>query len=163
MCGIASRALCLRTRPLSQGAGRSNLELVRQVVDAFNRHDLDAMVAVAAQPSFTFAWGIDRGQAQAPSTHYNFTYGLLGLMLRAFPDLQWDVTNMVAAGDTVVVEGKMRGTFEGDMSSFFDASVGTIPATHQVETWSFLQFLRFDEDGKFVESRWYWDGFLETD
>lgn len=71
--------------------------------------------------------------------------------------MQSTITDVVATGDTVVVETSVTGTFENDLSGWYTFEIYL--ATHEVETWSVLNIVRLNADGKIVENRWYWDGF----
>jgi predicted ester cyclase len=137
-----------------------NIEVVRQGMDAFNQHDIDAMLAYYA-PTFRHSFGVDRYAIWTyPATVERFKWIFEQELWHAFPDLQMNITNLVAAGDTVVVEANVRGTFEHDLTGWY--SYDPYPATHRVESWSWLIIWRVDEDGKIVESRTYWDGFPGT-
>jgi predicted ester cyclase len=73
-----------------------NLGLVRLAVDRWNRHDIEAMTAMPADPRhFTWAWGIDRlktEQHPEGATRSMFENGVFF----SFPDLQLTITNLVA-------------------------------------------------------------------
>jgi predicted ester cyclase len=137
-----------------------NTELVRQFVDAFNRHDMDAMLAYYA-PTFRNSFGVARYWVlEYPASVSSFRLIFEQELWHAFPDLHMTITDLVATGDTVVVETRMYGSFENDLTGWY--SDETYPATHRMETWSWLVIWRIDEDGKIVESRTYWDGFPGT-
>ncbi|MBI5961351.1 MAG: ester cyclase [Chloroflexi bacterium] len=63
----------------------------------------------------------------------------------AFPDLQFEVTHVVADGDFVTVRGVQHGTNSGDFMG--------IPATNKEVSWTGTAIFRFNEEGKVVE-RW---------
>lgn len=67
-----------------------------------------------------------------------------------FPDFNADTENVVTGDDTVVHEWVASGTNEGD---FVPLGVG---ATNEWAEWEGVTVYRF-EDGKVVESRWYYD------
>jgi steroid delta-isomerase-like uncharacterized protein len=63
----------------------------------------------------------------------------------AFPDLQFEVTHVVADGDYVTVRGVQRATHTGDFMG--------IPPTDKEVAWTGTAIFRFNEEGKIVE-RW---------
>jgi steroid delta-isomerase-like uncharacterized protein len=75
-----------------------------------------------------------------------------GRYLKAFPDLELEVTNIVAAGDSVTVEGARRGTHKGDLES----PAGSIPATKKPIDVPFCLVVRVS-DGLIVDAREYYD------
>lgn len=66
----------------------------------------------------------------------------------AFPDLTFNVEDMVAEGDTVAVRWTATGTHEGQLMD--------LPPTGKEVTLKGMNFLRF-EDGKIAEDWVIWD------
>lgn len=64
----------------------------------------------------------------------------------AFPDLQFEVTHVVADGDLVAVRGIQTATHTGTF-------MGMIPPTNKEVSWTGTAIFRFNEEGKVVE-RW---------
>ena len=72
-------------------------------------------------------------------------------MRAAFPDLHYDIEDLVAEGDTVVARWRMRGTHEGDLAG----PTMTIPPTgKRIDVWG-MSLCRI-EGGKVTEN---WEGF----
>ena len=67
---------------------------------------------------------------------------LLGALRTAFPDLRYDVEDVVADGDKVVQRVTGHGTMRGPLFG--------LPATGRPASWSEIHISRFD-DGKVVE------------
>ena len=64
----------------------------------------------------------------------------------AFPDLQFEVTHVLADGDLVAVRGIQTATHEGNF-------MGIAPATGNHVSWTGTAIFRFNDEGKIVE-RW---------
>ena len=72
-------------------------------------------------------------------------------MRAAFPDLRYDIEDLVAEGDTVVARWRMRGTHEGDLAG----PTMTIPPTgKRIDVWG-MSLCRI-EGGKVTEN---WESF----
>jgi steroid delta-isomerase-like uncharacterized protein len=116
-----------------------NKAIVRQAFAQTNAGNIDAAVAVTApncllngQP---FGREGDRARSQA--------------MLAAFPDVQYDLHELIAEGDKVVVRYTMRGTHQGEMMG--------IPPTGQQVAMEGITIYRL-QDGQIVEIREQYDG-----
>ena len=97
-----------------------NATLVRNLFDAWNNRDFDA-VAGAVDPDCSM---VDMGSGrtlQGPDGFVAFTTS----MFEAMPDAQFTLDHVTAQGDTVVVEYTGRGTHTGDLV----LPAGTVPAT----------------------------------
>ena len=97
-----------------------NVTLVRNLCDAWNNRDLDA-VAGAVDPNCSM---VDMGSGrtlQGPDGFVAFTTA----MFDAMPDAQFTLDHVTAQGDTVVVEYTGQGTHTADLV----LPAGTVPAT----------------------------------
>ena len=97
-----------------------NVTLVRNLFDAWNSRDVDA-VASGVDANCTI---VDMGSGttvQGPDGFVAFTAALFDAM----PDAQFTLDHVTAQGDTVAVEYTGRGTHTGDLV----LPAGTIPAT----------------------------------
>lgn len=97
-----------------------NVALVRDLFDAWNGRDVDA-VAGAVDANCTI---VDMGTGttvQGPDGFVAFTTALFDAM----PDAQFTLDHVTAQGDTVVVEYTGRGTHTGNLV----LPGGTVPAT----------------------------------
>ncbi len=85
-----------------------NQALVRNLFDAFNRHDIDAAVGLVASDLVNHS-AIPEAQGSA---------GLVRIwekLWTAFPDLTWTCEDVVADGDRIVFRARMRGTNSGPL------------------------------------------------
>ena len=100
---------------------RSTKELAGQFVEAFNKHDEKALLALDA-PDATFAapGGVALKGREA-STGYAMAW------LNAFPDARMLIRNEITTNDTIVQEF----TFEGTHTATLHAPTGDLPATNK--------------------------------
>jgi steroid delta-isomerase-like uncharacterized protein len=68
--------------------------------------------------------------------------GVINMMRRGFSDIQWELLEMAAEGDTVAAHFETRGTHDGTFFSF--------PATGSKIVGRAMNFYRFNHDGKIV-------------
>lgn len=87
----------------------SNIELVREGLEALNGGDLDACVELASP-------NLIMNLAELPEPlHGRDTWREGAAMLRgAFPDLHAEIEDIFASGDRVAMRLRIRGTHEGD-------------------------------------------------
>ncbi len=72
--------------------------------------------------------------------------GLYRTFVSAFPDLHFDVQQVVIGDNMAAVRGIQTGTHKGNF-------LGMVPATGKQVEWTGTAIFRFDEDGKICE-RW---------
>ncbi len=98
--------------------------------DAVNRGDMDLIDELLADDFVEHEElpGISGNDKQAVKSFF-------GIMRSAFPDLRFDVEDMVVAGDVVVTRARMRGTHQG---TFMD-----IPATGSEVDVPMIDWIRF--------------------
>lgn len=125
---------------------KKNLATVTTLGDAFNKHDTKAIDAVLADD---LKWGEigmpkDWNKKEAVAAH--------GELFKGFPDLKFTPGTQFAAGDWVVQQGVMTGTNKGDMPTMH------IKKTGKPVNLNYLQFWKFNKDGKIAESWGYWNG-----
>jgi len=117
----------------------NNREIIRQCLEAFNRHDVDAVVDLVAEDLVNHS-AIPEAQ------------GLTGLiniwekLWTAFPDLAWSCEDVVAEGDRVVFRRRMRGTNLGPLRF----ARMPLPATGRTVDGEAIHIFRL-ADGKIVE------------
>ncbi len=124
-----------------------NASIVRTTYDAFNDRDLErggAAIASDAELVDVPSGTIFRG----PEGYKQSMQG----WLTAFPDGRIEITNLVAAGDTVVVEFTGRGTHTGPLVG----PAGEIPPTGKAGQMALCDVVRV-KDGKIVALRSYYD------
>ncbi len=71
---------------------------------------------------------------------------LYNTFIAAFPDLQFEVTHVIAEGDLVAVRGIQTGTQTGNF-------MGMVPPTDKEVSWTGTAIFRFNADGQIIE-RW---------
>ena len=111
--------------------------------DAIAAHDLDAMVACWKAGAVDHLGPV--GAVRAPDGIRAYFEELFG----AFPDLRYEVLDMIVDGDRVAVRWRARGTFTGRPFDGIEAN----GAHAEIEG---LDLARI-EDGLLVENYGYWD------
>jgi predicted ester cyclase len=104
--------------------------------DLFNGGNLDVAEELVASDFFNHEapHGMDRGPEG--------TRGLANMLRTAFPDLHFEIEELIAEGDTVAGRLSMSGTHEGPL-------MGMPPTGHSMRQ-DHMHFVRF-RDGKAVE------------
>jgi steroid delta-isomerase-like uncharacterized protein len=115
----------------------TNSELVRAGFKAFNSGNADACMALAAP-------GLIMNLAELPEPRLGQQAWRQGfeMIKHAFPDLQADIEDIVAAGDKVALRLRFRGTHTGDFLG--------IPATGRAIEYVSHEFYRI-ADGLIAE------------
>ena len=124
-----------------------NSDLVRSTYDAFNSRDFESAVACVAED-------LDWTEV-ASGRRYEGPEGMLREYrewLRAFPDGSAEITNLLEAGDWVVVEFTVRGTNTGPMMG----ADGEMPPSNAKVELQCCDVLRV-KDGLVVGGRSYFD------
>jgi len=122
----------------------ANAGLVRRMIDAVNRRDLDALDAVVAPD-------VVRHSAATAGVTVRSLDDLKAFLRSDFatvPDSVIDVQHLIAQNDLVAVHAVYSGTQQGPMGPF--------PPTGKRVEGPFLSFLRI-EDGKIAEMWVEWD------
>lgn len=115
----------------------------RFFIDAFSEGRLEALDEVIAAD----ARAHDPGNPQYTGGT-EAAKGLVSMYRSAFPDLRFEVEDMISEGEKVATRWKASGTHEGDLPD--------IPATGRHATSTGITIDRF-EDGRIVESWTSWD------
>ncbi len=119
-----------------------NKEVVRQYVEAYNNHDLEALDGLFL-PDFV------RHSKATSEVHSLAEFkGALSEATEAFPDERIEIVNLVAEADKVVVFGTWSGTQE--------APYGGLPATGRRAEIPFFYLFRLEE-GRIAEFWTEWD------
>ncbi len=93
-------------------AEKKNLEVVKNLDDAFNAHKVDAMLPLLADDF------VESDQAEAKDVKgKKDAEKSIKDFIKAFPDIKTTSDNMWAAGDYVVETGVMEGTNTGDLGA----------------------------------------------
>ncbi len=113
---------------------QQNKTLIRRYVETWNQGDLEALASF---------WSPDMLHYTRSSAHSaEAVKGIIGSFMRAFPDLQWEINDIVAEGDKVVTRMTAQGTHSGDYMG--------VSATGNKINCTVMGIARFD-DGKIVE------------
>lgn len=124
-----------------------NLTLARTLYEGWNERRFDDIAEAMAPDGKIVVVGTGDEFVGAEGTlQYNQQW------YAGFPDGHITVDNMIAAGDTVVVEFTGRGTHTGPLAT----SMGEIPATGRSLTLKLCDVLEF-RDGKITAQRTYFD------
>lgn len=113
-----------------------NKALARRTVEAINTGDLDLFYSQLAPDSVEHA--APPGMPPTRDTSRQF----IAMLRAAFPDLHYDVEDVIAEGDRVVLRATVHGTMKGEFLG--------MPATGKSATWSEMHFARV-KDGRIVE------------
>ncbi len=119
-------------KPLVLAAGsdveKANLAMFAKGIEAFNKHDLKAVLADVADDA---VWS----EASAPADKVGKAAIKKSFqeLFKGFSDIKIDVTKSWAAGDYVVSEGIFAGTNDGPMPSMKLKKTGKPVSTHFVE------------------------------
>jgi len=124
-------------------------EISQRTLAAFNKHDVDALVALD-DPSIvtTFPSPTGRGEArgQEASKVYNQAW------FTAFPDASLTISNEVLSAECIVQEGVFTGTNTGTWKS----EAGDMPATGKSVKGDYCLIAKV-RDGRIVSSHLYFD------
>ena len=124
-----------------------NLSIARRFYDGWNERAFDELAELVTDDAELVVVGtgdVFRGKDGSKTYNRNWADG--------FPDGRITIDNMVASGDTVVVEFTGRGTHTGTLVT----SMGDIPATGKSVTLKLCDVLEF-RDQKLVRQRNYFD------
>ncbi|MBI4234431.1 MAG: ester cyclase [Chloroflexi bacterium] len=129
---------------------RANEQIVRELLEAWNAHDVERVAALHA-PEYE---GVDVGEAE-PHRGPDGIRQATGRYLDAFPDLHFTVSETLAQGNRVALVWSAQGTHQGKLMN--------IPATGRVVTLRGVTLLTI-AGGKITRSFFLWDvaGFLRA-
>lgn len=124
-----------------------NLSIARRLYDGWNERAFDELAEFATDESELVVVGTgDVFRGKDGSRRYNQGWA------DGFPDGRVSIDNIIASGDTVVVEYTGQGTHTGTLAT----SMGEIPATGRSVTLKLCDVLEF-RDGKIRRQRSYFD------
>lgn len=112
----------------------ANKKVIRQYIEAWNRGELDALVPFWA-PNLIH-------HTRLGSHNYQETRRIVGAIMHSFPDMCFEIEDMVAEGDKVVTRLTWRGTHSGEY-------VGAPPTGRQIRC-ALIGIARL-EDGRIAE------------
>jgi steroid delta-isomerase-like uncharacterized protein len=131
------------TTTISEDLRARRSEIVKQHIDAENRHDPDGVVASFHQPNYDIAPFGDAGQMNGAQAVRELWQG----MIAGFPDLHIEPGRHHHADDAVFVEVTLSGTHQGEW-------IG-IPATGRQGSVRVACLYEFEEDRLVCERVWF--------
>ncbi|MEP7290300.1 MAG: ester cyclase [Chloroflexota bacterium] len=115
--------------------------LIHRMYDETNHGNVEVLNELLA-PNFVSYGGAGFQDLHGPQAFID----LYHTFVAAFPDLKFDVQQVVVGDDMAAVRGIQSGTHLGNF-------LGMIPPTGKSVEWTGTAIFRFDENGKIVE-RW---------
>jgi predicted ester cyclase len=127
-----------------------NMEAVRAgYEDVFVNQNADGVDAFVKENA---TWCVAAGAFCAQLTNSNRESWVRNLF-SAFPDAEINIDEIVASGDTVIIELHGEGTFSKNYQEVLTGK--TLAPTNKKEEWSWIVVTTL-EDGMVVRERWYW-------
>lgn len=126
---------------------QENIKIVRQLFDDLNSHDLDASDRLLSDNIMTEAPGSPGPLDKKNSRMYTQQF------VDAFPDLHFDLRDVIAQGDKVSVTWRSRGTHKAPLMS---PKGDTIPPTNKRAEVPGCSVFQISRD-KIVHQEIYWD------
>jgi steroid delta-isomerase-like uncharacterized protein len=123
---------------------RDALSIVRQAFDAWNAHDVKSLQALLAHD---YVWESDT--LPAPVRGLDGHRQAMEMYLQAFPDLHFEVEQMLPCGDYVVTRWLSTGTHKGELMG--------IPATNRRGEGIHGCTVHEVKDGKMTHDWVHWD------
>jgi steroid delta-isomerase-like uncharacterized protein len=122
-------------------AMRARKVAIQRMYDETNRGNIDVLRELLADDFVSYG-GAGFQDLHGPEAFI----GLYRTFVAAFPDLHFDVQQIVVGDDMAAVRGIQTGTHQGNF-------LGMVPATGKRVNWTGTAIFRFNGDGKIVE-RW---------
>ena len=91
-------------------SSQDNIKLARQVFDAWNAHDPERYVKLLDEK-----WSIESDTLPATMTGRDAARQFMHVYVTAFPDLHFELTQVLAEGDFVVTRWTATGTHRGEL------------------------------------------------
>ncbi len=122
---------------------QENLRIMRELFEAANAHDVDRIVELVDD-----AYVGETDTLPGPIEGRESYRQLLQVYYEAFPDVRYDIEQMIASGDSVVTRVRLSGSQQG---KFRDN-----PATNRRFDFHVCHFDQL-RNGKIVRAWIYWD------
>ena len=106
---------------------------LRQLYDAINAHDLDAVAAVMADDF------VDHEEIPGLEPTKEGALEFFRQTIAAFPDVRFEAEDVLVDGDKVVARARFTGTHEGDFMG--------VPASGRRVDIALIDIIRFGDDG----------------
>ncbi len=115
--------------------------LIHRMYDETNKGNIDVLNEILADDFVSYG-GAGFQDLHSPQAFIH----LYRTFVAAFPDLHFDVQQVVVGDDMAAVRGIQTGTHQGNF-------LGMVPPTGKKVMWTGTAIFRFNEQGKIVE-RW---------
>jgi steroid delta-isomerase-like uncharacterized protein len=122
---------------------QDNIKVVRQVFDAWNAHDPDRYVKLLDEK-----WVAESDTLPTTLSGREAGRQFMAMYVVAFPDLHFDVTQILADGDFVVTRWTATGTHRGELMGIAPTQKRTVTRGCSVTQY---------RNGKPVHDWIYWD------
>jgi steroid delta-isomerase-like uncharacterized protein len=122
---------------------QDNIKVVRQSFDAWNSHDPERYLKLIDE-KFVF----ESDTIPSAVTGREATRQLMAMYLNAFPDLHFEIAQVIAEGDFVVTRYRATGTHRGELMS--------VPATNRKAVVNGCTVSQL-KSGKISHQWVYWD------
>ncbi|MCJ7631936.1 ester cyclase [Candidatus Bathyarchaeota archaeon] len=116
-----------------------NISIIKRTVDLINQRKLSQLVELT-HPNFKRH---DLAGALPEVTGTQGTVNLMQMVIQAIPDMRYEIKQIIAKNDRVVVQARGEGTHRGEF-------LGVAGTGKQIE-WNAINIYRF-EDGKVIET-----------
>jgi steroid delta-isomerase-like uncharacterized protein len=120
-----------------------NIAIVKHFFDELNKGNVEVWKEVCA-PDFAF---YSQSQVTEPSSLEEIVDGF-NSAFKAFPDFNWVINDLIAAGDKIIARSSITGTLSGEGLGI--PAIGNEIKTGAIEIWNM-------KDGKCVEVRAMYD------
>ena len=115
---------------------QKNKQLVRQLFEATDKHDIERMGRLISSTNYLFHF------SGMPPMGWDTTKQFSTALVSSLPDLRHEIVDMVAEGDKVAVRLNVTGTHKGELQG--------IPPTNKKVTFDAMDFITL-VDGKVAE------------
>jgi len=122
-------------------------DVIRKALDVYNRHDVNAYIAIL-DPDYLAYEPLSPEPLKGRETLRKVNEDLL----KAFPDFEFRILNIMTKGGLVAAECVMSGTFKG----LFEFAGRTIPPTGRRFETRIVWLVRVNSKGLLAEGRNYY-------
>ena len=122
---------------------QENLQVIREAYEAYNAHDVERFVTMLDEGIVVESDSIPASASDREGVRH-----IVQETLTAFPDIHFNIEQMIASGDYVVVRLRLRGTHRGELQ-------GVQPTNRPVDLRSCVVYEV--KKGKVVGAQVYWD------
>lgn len=116
-----------------------NISIIKRTVDLINQRKLSQLVELT-HPNFKRH---DLAGALPEVTGTQGTVNLMQMVIQAIPDMRYEIKQIIAKNDRVVVQARGEGTHRGEFLG--------VAGTGKRMEWNAINIYRF-EDGKVIET-----------